>query len=274
MSSAAFENVVRKKYYISRILSKAALESETLIVENGHPVLKSIMETTQIDARTTLSVVHNFKINNITYHYQHPLRNKDVQIGNITFKKKNGDLYAGNGFIASSVCDFACMNGMILYSNDRGLFRYSPSSKEKHLLREITYLKLAVDEKNGVIYGHTLDQHIEKMDFCHPKAQEEKEPSSLQMLKARISKAASTFFREMKEYTVKHFEWQGLVIVSSMFTVPALMLGSLLGATILEGLIIAACVYLIQLTAFAAIILFEVLKHAGAMAIKAALSPP
>ncbi len=268
ITSKIFQNVVEGKYFLTRIPVQSFRPEEVLLIENGNPVIKEINKSQKLDARTTYNVVHREGI----YHYNTPLRSKDLQIDEVKYKFSHISFYAGDEVISNNVLDFACLNGIILYSTDKGLFRYSPATFKSERIRKTPYTKLAVDEKNGIICGFIKDS-IDKIDYSHPDAHIHEEDTALYSVKAKILKVITTFFKEIKNYVVQNFDWKITLLVAGIGSIVGLALGVTLASNAAELFVMTGLFILLEWMVFAAMAAFEVLKHAFSKAAEVALEP-
>lgn len=272
ITSKIYKNIIEGKYFLTRIPAQSFRSEEVLFVENGNPVIKVINESEKLDARTTFNVVHRIRRGNINFHYQFPLCSKELQINEVKYTLSKGSLYGGDELISRNVLDFACLNGIILYSTDKGLFRFSPAAFKSERIKKTPYTKLGVDEKNGIICGFIKDS-IDKIDYSHPDARINEEDTAFYSVKAKIVKVIATFFKEIKTFVVQNFDWKVTLFVAVFGSIAGLFFGVALASNAAEIFIMTGLFILIELVVFSMMAAFEVLKHAFSKAAEVALEP-
>lgn len=267
ISSKVSQNISEGRFFLShRPLETLPNVQHVFHVIDSDPVLLKIEARTDLDPRTTIKITRY--ANNTAF------LTKVIRIDEKLVFLKNTTLTLDDTIIENNVIDFACLNGSILYSDLKGLHRYHLSTDKSERITKKVYSRIAVDERNGIIYGiDSANLRTDKLDFNHPDAKIRKEDTLLYALKTRISQVAVTFFREFKNFVVENASWKVGAFILGSLVVISLAVGIFIGTTLAEIMLLAGLSAIIFLTTFIFMAFFETLKHAVLKASSVAFKP-
>lgn len=254
-----FKNLQERKYHYTSVLHDTLIHKDHVFwVKDSDAVLLKITNKTQLDKRT--------KVN-----YDSKLE-KIIMIDEMRVELSFTTLQVNKKPIEKGVLDFACLNGIIIYTTPSGLFRYSIALDKSERISKNHYDMIAVDEEKGIIYGLSKDK-FDTLDFCHPDAISRLEDSSQYLIKRKIIDVVATFFKEIKNFLMNNFKWKEVGLIAGGAIFIALLLTSAIATTFLEVLPFLAVFLIFEAFCLAVLVTLETLKHAFTKAFDVAIKP-